>query len=133
MNVTASSSATSAFTASTTKTDTDPSPIQPRTDPSRTDPFLANLVNVASLRGAFICLTGEVKTLADIAITDPRQNKAFKDMLHGSIWDLYNQIHSWAYQEAKRLDGLQQPGEFWPFPGGRDTPPPEPETSPDAV
>lgn len=86
--------------------------------PALWDPLTSKLICVDDLRGVMSNISGQIKTLIDAVIVDPRQNKASKDIVHKAIWSMYSDVVQWTYHECDRLNGTQKSGEFWPFPGG---------------
>lgn len=88
--------------------------------PVREDSFTVPLFSVSDIRAMLSHVTGLVKTIVDSSITDPRQNKACKDLVHAALWrDGYTPLYGWANRKCDELDGRQRPDEFWPFPFGQ--------------
>lgn len=90
----------------------------------RTDLLTLQVFSVDHIRAMLVQMTGEIKTLVDAAVTDSRQNKALKDVMHEAIWRNYKLVVDYAGHKCNEIDGRQPVGEFWPFPFGSKSPTP---------
>ena len=68
------------------------------------DPYTVKSISVSDLRDFVQHLTGRLKTLTDGAITNERQNKAVKDLIHEIVWkEHYETVAAWAYSESEMV------------------------------
>ena len=59
-------------------------------------------------------LQGEILTVIDAVISEPKQNKAVKDILRNKIWESYQQVHEWCVLESGNY-GKTQTAHPYPF------------------
>ena len=60
-------------------------------------------------------LQGEILTIIDACISEPKQNKAVKDVLKDRIWGSYQQVHKWCVTENNANNGKDN-RQMRPFP-----------------
>lgn len=68
-------------------------------------------------------LCGRIKTIVDAAVSDPRQNKAVKDLIHDAFWtEHYDAVRKWCERHVNDLNAddpmhpngaVQSPFPFW--------------------
>jgi len=70
-------------------------------------------------------LQGVVLTVVDASISDPKQNKAMKNLIKKGLWDGYRQMHEYCIDsEGQFLHGKKNGQSVWfPFGEPNDDPP----------
>lgn len=46
-------------------------------------------------------ILGQTLTVIDASVSDPKQNKAIKDLVQKQTWDVYNTVFDWAMQQTE--------------------------------
>lgn len=64
------------------------------------DAYTAPRLALREVRAYTTNLSGKIKTIIDAAVSEPRQNKATKDLVHAAIWSAYDEVMRWAYSQT---------------------------------